>query len=530
MQPLLSIKNLQTVFLTAEGDFPAVKDLSLNLYAGKTLALVGESGSGKSVTAHSILSLLPPNKTTHPTGEIIYNGRDLLQLKDAALQKLRGQDICMIFQEPMTALNPLHTIEHQIAECLDKIQYRQAKARKKRTLELLSQVKINNPASRLKSYPHELSGGQRQRVMIAMALANEPKILIADEPTTALDVTVQKDILELLQALQQKNNMAILLISHDLPMVKAFADTVAVMQSGKIVETNDTQSLFSDPQHIYTQSLLSDMPDLRSNYDINAEPLFDVKMLNVVFSAPKTHFKHLLKPDEIQILENISFTLKPGETLGIVGESGSGKSTLAKALLKLIACTGNMTFQAQDIGQMNEKTFKPMRHKLQIVFQDPFASLNPRMTVQQLVEEGLLAQDQLKQADRAQQVLDIIKRVGMPEDCLGRFAHEFSGGQRQRIAIARALIMKPSCLILDEPTSALDRTIQFQVLGLLHELQQQLNLSYIFISHDLSLVKSFCHNVLVLKDGQQVEYSDTATLFSDAKNAYTRRLIDAALA
>ncbi len=529
MSSLLEIKDLDTLFTHTVPVVHAVRHVNLNVGHGQTLALVGESGSGKSVTAHSILALLPKGKVTHPNGKILFKGQDLLTMPLRQLEALRGDAISMIFQEPMTALNPLHTIEKQISECLDNKQFSTKKSKRNKVLQLLEQVKIQQPSTRLKSYPHQLSGGQRQRIMIAMAIANEPELLIADEPTTALDVTVQQEILELLKSLQQQNGMAILLISHDLPLVKRYADHVAVMKNGEIVENASCYDLFTQPQHAYSQELLQQFESIKTDFDADTATLMSTSNLQVNYPLTKTQLKHLIQAPIYSALSGINLNLKKGETLGIVGESGSGKTTLAKALLKLVHAEGEYLYQQDNVSNLKEKAFRPYRQSLQVVFQDPFASLNPRMTVLQIIAEGLDCLEQtLTESEKLARVIDLITTVGLNEDCLYRFAHEFSGGQRQRIAIARALIMKPDCLILDEPTSALDRNIQFQVLSLLQQLQQQYQLSYIFISHDLALVKNFCHRVLVLKDGEQVEYNSADTLFSAPKKPYTQRLINAA--
>lgn len=529
MSTLLRIEQLSVDFKQEEGLFRAVRNIDLEIKQSEVLALVGESGSGKSVTAHSILSLLPSDKASHPNGRILFNGQDLLSINKHELKKIRNCEISMIFQEPMTALNPLQTIDKQIAECLNKVDLPTKALRQQRVLELLEKVKIPQAQHRLKSYPHELSGGQRQRVMIAMAIANSPQLLIADEPTTALDVTVQSEILDLLKGLQQETGMSVLLITHDLNLVKHYADHVAVMQAGQIVETNQTKTLFSDPQHPYTQSLLSPLIQESLPLAENAPVILKANNICVSFKQTPTTLKHLFKSQYTQVLDNISLQLQQGETLGIVGESGSGKSTLANAILKLIKAEGHIDFKQRDILKLSEKEFRPLRQQLQVVFQDPFASLNPRMNVADIVAEGLINNRNLPIEEITQAVDDVLHRVGLESSVKTRFAHEFSGGQRQRIAIARALIMKPECIILDEPTSALDRGIQFQVLELLQELQQQDNLSYIFISHDLALVRSFCHNVIVLKEGQLIEHGCTEKLFSAPETNYTRRLIHSAI-
>lgn len=520
--PLLQIDNLQLSF----GQHTVVHGIDLQVEQGKTLALVGESGSGKSVTAYSILRLLPP-KTTHYQGRIVFQGVDLLACSEDEIRSYRGRDIAMIFQEPMSALNPLKTIDKQLLECFSDKHLLSAKQAKQRVITLLEEVRIDNAEQRWQAWPHQLSGGQQQRVMIAMAIANKPKLLIADEPTTALDVTVAREILTLLKQLQQQHNMAILLISHDLHLVKKHADTVAVMQEGRIVETNTCQALFEIAQHPYTQLLLATPATVKNavNYE---EKLISSNNLSLRFPLPRQ--KPWQKKPYFDALKAINFDLYSGESLGIVGESGSGKSTLAKALLKLVPfATGDVYFQGQEINQLSQGAFRPFRQHLQIVFQDPFASLSPRMTIEDIIGEGLRSLKKLPKAQWQQTVIDVMQEVGLDPEWRWRYPHEFSGGQRQRIAIARALVMRPKCIVLDEPTSALDRNIQFQIIDLLLDLQKRYGISYIFISHDLRLVHAFCHRVLVIHQGAIIEHGESDALFHHPQHPYTQRLLAAAL-
>lgn len=518
---LLQLNQLSLAF----DQHTVVDGISLTIKPGETLALVGESGSGKSLTAHSILRLLPQHAQYQ--GEILFQGENILAFGDKRLRALRGKEIAMIFQEPMTALNPLKTIADQIIECLpDRFSLSKAE-KKQRVIELLNKVNIPLAEQRWQAWPHQLSGGQRQRVMIAMAIANQPKLLIADEPTTALDVTVAKDILALLKQLQAENGMAILLISHDLNMVKKQADTIAVMQAGKIVESNTSQALFAQPQHPYTQLLLS--PLTYSKNPVNSEQLIlEAKKLSVDFPLPRKHL--LAKKEVFQAVKQANISLYQGETLGIVGESGSGKSTLAYALLKLLPyqCQ-SYRLLTHDISQMKGAQFRPLRQHIQTVFQDPFASLSPRLCIEDIIGEGLRSLKKLSKKQSEQRVIQAMQDVGLEPQWRHRFPHEFSGGQRQRIAIARALVMQPQCIILDEPTSALDRNIQFQVVELLLELQRKYQLSYIFISHDLQLVQALSHRVLVMKQGEIIEQGDSDTVFKQAQHPYTQNLLAAAL-
>ncbi|WP_150913387.1 ABC transporter ATP-binding protein [Marinobacter halotolerans] len=525
MSTLLEINDLS---LTFDGAAPAVDGLSLSISEGQTLALVGESGSGKSVSALSILRLLDERHVRYPSGSILFRGENMLSISDKRLRQIRGRKISMIFQEPMTSLNPLHTVEKQIAETLALHRgLRDAEARK-RCIELLELVGIPNPEERLSSYPHQLSGGQKQRVMIAMALANEPDLLIADEPTTALDVTVQKQVLELLRDLQNKLGMAILLITHDLSIVRRYADQVVVMEQGKVVETAPTETLFQNPEHPYTRKLLdAEPPASPSAVRVQDTPLLEVSGLDVrfvirrsLFGRPKTWF---------QAVDQADFSLNRGETLGIVGESGSGKTTIGHALLKLTGSTGSIRLGGRELGPLTQKEFRPYRRQIQIVFQDPFGSLSPRMSVAEIVREGLEIHSPATADEQDGRVIQALRDVGLDPDARHRYPHEFSGGQRQRIAIARALVLQPELIVLDEPTSALDRTVQKQVIHLLRDLQEKYGLSYVFISHDLAVVRALSHRLMVLKNGSIVEYGDAASIFQDPRDDYTRELLNASM-
>ena len=518
MSDLIHLNQLTIRF----AEHTVVEQLQLAIKPAETFALVGESGSGKSVTAHSILGLLPQQANLQ--GEIIFQQENLLAINEQRLRQIRGKAIAMIFQEPMSALNPLKPIGEQIIECFADRDSLSKQAQKQRAIELLQQVKIPNADARWQAWPHQLSGGQRQRVMIAMAIANKPKLLIADEPTTALDVTVAQEILALLKELQQQYQMAILLITHDLHLVQHHADRVAVMQQGKIVEQNDCKQLFAAPEHPYTQLLLS-QPQFEKNPVNQQENILAVQQLSVYFPLPREKFWQ--KPPVFTAVDNVSFKLASGETLGIVGESGSGKTTLCHALLKLINSQAqSVQFQQQEISQLSQKAFRPLRQHLQIVFQDPFASLSPRMSIEDIIGEGLRSLNIAKH-ERQQRVIQTMQEVGLNPDWRYRFPHQFSGGQRQRIAIARALIMQPQCMVLDEPTSALDRNVQFQVLELLLTLQKKYGISYLFISHDLRLIKSFCHRVLVMKQGAIIEQGNSDDIFYQAKHPYTQQLVAA---
>jgi|SRR5690554_198473 len=525
--PLLRVRNLSVDFVQGANRVSAVKDVSFDLYANKTLAVVGESGSGKSVTALSILRLLPYPKAEHPTGSIEFDGQDLLRLDEPQLRQIRGSRIGMIFQEPMTSLNPLHHIEKQIAETLLLHRNLTPQQARQRVIELLTLVGIPEPEKRLQSFPHQLSGGQKQRVMIAMALANEPDILIADEPTTALDVTVQKQVLELLKSLQQKMGMAILLITHDLGIVRHYADEVVVMHQGQVVEQAPCEELFANPRQEYTRTLIHSDPSGEPHpVSADAPTVLSAEQLRVWFPLKKNFFG---RPTAwVKAVQDVNFELRRGETLGIVGESGSGKTTIGLALLKLLQSQGAISFHNQRVDQLNQKGFRPLRRRLQIVFQDPYGSLSPRMSVAQIIGEGLEIHGIGTEAEREQMVIDALKEVELDPDTRHRYPHEFSGGQRQRIAIARALVLKPEIIVLDEPTSALDRSVQCQVVELLRKLQHRHQLSYIFISHDLAVVKALSHRVLVMYQGEIVESGTTEQIFSAPRQPYTRTLIDAA--
>ncbi|WP_249676195.1 ABC transporter ATP-binding protein [Pseudomonas abieticivorans] len=523
---LIEIRDLAVEFVNGTQRQRVVEGVSFDIRRGETLALVGESGSGKSVTAHSILRLLPYPLAEHPSGSIRYAGQDMLHLPEKKLQQIRGNRIAMIFQEPMTSLNPLHNIEKQINEVLALHKGLTGKAATDRTLELLALVGIPEPRKRLKALPHELSGGQRQRVMIAMALANEPELLIADEPTTALDVTVQLKILELLKDLQARLGMSLLLISHDLNLVRRIAHRVCVMQRGCIVEQATCAELFRAPQHPYTRELLAAEPSGRPADTIVGPPMLEVEDLKVWFPIKKGLLRRTV--DHVKAVDGINFSLPQGQTLGIVGESGSGKSTLGLAILRLIGSRGAIRLQGKPLDCLTRQQVRPLRRQMQVVFQDPFGSLSPRMSVSQIVGEGLRIHQIGTQEEQQQAIIDALKEVGLDPDSRHRYPHEFSGGQRQRIAIARALVLKPALILLDEPTSALDRTVQRQVVELLRSLQRKYNLTYLFISHDLAVVKALSHQLMVIKQGQVVEQGAASTVFAAPQHPYTQQLLEAA--
>lgn len=525
-QQLLSIEDLSVEFLSGETVQRAVNNISFSILKGETLALVGESGSGKSVTAHSILRLLPYPLARHPSGKIMYQGEDLLAATPEYLRNVRGNRIAMIFQEPMSSLNPLHTIEKQINEILILHKGMNAKQASVRTLELLKLVEIPNPAQRMNAYPHELSGGQRQRVMIAMALANEPQLLIADEPTTALDVTVQQTILELLGDLQERLGMSILLISHDLNLVRRVAHRVCVMRNGEIVEQAACAEIFRNPQHPYTQELLGAEPSGQPVAHSPSETLLETCDLRVWFPIKKGIFQRTA--DYIKAVDGVSFNLQRGQTLGVVGESGSGKSTLGLAILRLINSKGRILYAGQAIDSLSQKEVRPLRRDIQVVFQDPFGSLSPRMSVSDIIGEGLRIHKMGDAQQQEQAIIAALQEVGLDPETRHRYPHEFSGGQRQRIAIARALVLKPKLIVLDEPTSALDRTVQRQVVELLRNLQLKYNLTYVFISHDLAVVKALSHHLLVMRQGQVIEQGAAARIFAAPQHTYTQQLLSAA--
>lgn len=528
-QPLLELNQLRVDFDLPDGAVTAVKDVSFTLHQGETLALVGESGSGKSITSTAVMGLLP--ELARATGIVRWHGgpgdEDLLAVSRQRLRAIRGNEISMIFQEPMTSLNPLHRVGKQIREVLHKHTALRGKSSHLRVLELLEQVGIPEPERRVNSYPHELSGGQRQRVMIAMALACEPKLLIADEPTTALDVTVQAQILALLKDLQARYGMAILFITHDLGVVRHLADSVCVMQRGEIVEAAATSTLFQSPQHPYTRMLIDANPSGHKEPVPDTAPvLLTARNLSVRFPIKK----QLFGPNRyFEAVKNIDLTLRQGQTLGIVGESGSGKTTLGRALLRLVKSRGEIRFDDIDVAQLDRAGMRPLRSRVQVVFQDPFGSLSPRMTVGEIIGEGLkVHQPLLRRAQRDTLVIQALEEVALDPAHRHRYPHEFSGGQRQRIAIARALVVKPEFVLLDEPTSALDRSVQMTVVNLLRDLQQRHQLTYLFISHDLAVVRALADEVIVMRQGEIIEQNDTQSLFNAPHQPYTRELMRAA--
>lgn len=523
---LIEVRDLAVEFVNLERRQRVVEGVSFDIRKGETLALVGESGSGKSVTAHSILRLLPYPQAQHPAGEIRYAGENLLAASEKRMRQIRGNRIAMVFQEPMTSLNPLHTVGNQINEVLQLHKGLRGRAATERTLELLELVGIPEPSKRIRAYPHELSGGQRQRVMIAMALANEPELLIADEPTTALDVTVQLKILELLKELQARLGMSLLLISHDLNLVRRIAHRVCVMQRGCVVEQASCEELFQKPQHPYTRELLAAEPSGAPAPAAPAPALLEVRDLKVWFPIRKGLLRRTV--DHIKAVDGVSFTLPKGQTLGIVGESGSGKSTLGMAILRLTSCKGQILFNGQSLENLSQRAVRPMRRQMQVVFQDPFGSLSPRMSVGQIIGEGLEIHALGSAAEREQAIIEALVEVGLDPESRHRYPHEFSGGQRQRIAIARALVLKPELILLDEPTSALDRTVQRQVVELLRSLQAKHNLTYLFISHDLAVVRALSHQMIVVKQGKVVEQGTAEAIFASPQHPYTQQLLESA--
>jgi microcin C transport system ATP-binding protein len=525
---LLTVTDLSVAFRQGGNETLAVDRISFDLAKGETVALVGESGSGKSVTALSVLKLLPYPAAHHPSGSVLFKGQELIRMREPEIRQVRGNDITIIFQEPMTSLNPLHTIEKQISEILDLHQGVTGEAARKRTVELLGQVGIPDPAGRLASYPHQLSGGQRQRVMIAMALANEPDLLIADEPTTALDVTVQAQILKLLKDLQRRLGMSMLFITHDLGIVRKIADKVCVMQRGKIVEQGPVERVYTEPQHPYTKALLAAEPKPDpAPLQPSAPVVVETRDLKVWFPVKRGVLRRVV--GHIKAVDGVSLEVRKGETLGVVGESGSGKTTLGLAILRLISSDGPIVFLGNTIQGLRFKAMRPFRRDMQIVFQDPYGSLSPRMSVSDIIEEGLwVHHPKMEQAEREQRVIRALTDVGLDPDTRFRYPHEFSGGQRQRIAVARAIALEPTFVVLDEPTSALDMLIQSQIVDLLRALQKRRNLTYLFISHDLRVVAALASRLIIMRHGKVVEEGPAAQVFANPKSDYTRALFAAA--
>jgi peptide/nickel transport system ATP-binding protein len=527
---VIEARKIGVTFKVDGGAIEAVKDVSFTLRKGQTIALVGESGSGKSVTARALMRLLSKRATVNPDTEILYSGRNMAALSPAEMRQLRGNRLSMIFQEPMSSLNPVYTIGNQIAEVLrihNKLSKPEAKAK---ALALLKDVQIPDPEARLNQYPHQLSGGQRQRVMIAMALANNPDVLIADEPTTALDVTVQAEILNLINELKNRTGLAVILITHDLTVVRQFADHVYVMQHGEVREEGPTEAIFTNPQHSYTRRLLGSEPKGRADpAQVGTETVLEGRDIRVTYRLRKGGAFRGSWSD-LQAVDGLSLNLKRGETLGLVGESGSGKTTFGQALLRLNKLTeGEVEFLGHRIDGLDRKGMNPYRQRMQIVFQDPFASLNPRMSVRQLIEEGLIVNGLGRtRADREERVKQALRDAGLPDTILSRFPHEFSGGQRQRLAIARAIALEPEFILLDEPTSALDLSVQAQIIELLRKLQREKGLSYLFISHDLKVVRALCHRVIVMQNGLIVEQGPVDAVLERPATDYTRRLVKAA--
>ncbi|KXG87431.1 ABC transporter ATP-binding protein [Agrobacterium bohemicum] len=528
--PIIDARNIAVNFKVEHGTVDAVKGVSFQLYRGETIAIVGESGSGKSVTARTVMGLLSKRAVVSSAASVSYDGKNILKLPERARRAMRGNRLAMIFQEPMSSLNPIYTIGSQIVEAIrvhNRMGRKQAEAR---ALELLKQVHIPDPEARLKQYPHQLSGGQRQRVMIAMALSNDPDVLIADEPTTALDVTVQAQILNLVRELQQARGMAVVLITHDLTIVRKFSDYVYVMQHGEVREHNTTEEIFTNPRHAYTKKLLNSEPQGHAHpLPSGSTMLLEANDVRVSFML-----RHggLFKPQlrELIAVDSLGLTLRRHETLGIVGESGSGKTTFGQSLLRLNEPEGGrILFDNEPIHGKSRAQMRPLRSRMQVVFQDPFSSLNPRMTIGQIIEEGLVVNGLgANKAERLERVCDALNASGMPTNILSRFPHEFSGGQRQRIAIARAIALEPEFILLDEPTSALDLSVQSQIIALLRKLQDEKGLSYLFISHDLKVVRALCHRVIVMQNGRIVEEGPVEDVLANPQTAYTQRLVKAA--
>jgi microcin C transport system ATP-binding protein len=526
--PLLDVRDLSVAFHHDGRTMLAVDRISFTLDKGETLAIVGESGSGKSVTALSIVQLLNYPAASHPSGQILFKGRDLVGAPEGVMRKVRGADITMVFQEPMTSLNPLHTVERQIGEILLVHRGLSGQAAARRTLELLRQVGIREPEKRLGAYPHQLSGGQRQRVMIAMALANEPDLLIADEPTTALDVTVQAQILALLKELQSRLGMAMLFITHDLGIVRKVSDRVAVMLQGKVVDAGPTAEVFANPSHVYTARLLAAEPrGAPAPLDRAAPSIVEVRDLRVWFPIKAGLLRRTV--GHVKAVDGVTITVREGQTLGVVGESGSGKTTLGLAILRLISSEGPILYLGNRIDALGAGAMRPLRKDMQVVFQDPYGSLSPRMSIASIVAEGLRVQGRgMSPGERRAAVTRALEDVGLDPEAMDRYPHEFSGGQRQRIAIARAMALEPRFVVLDEPTSALDMSVQAQIVDLLRELQKRRSLAYLFISHDLKVVKALANEVVVMRNGRVVEQGPASEIFASPREDYTRALLAAA--
>jgi microcin C transport system ATP-binding protein len=525
MTNILEVKNLRVSFRQDGKIFPAVRGVSFTIERGETVAIVGESGSGKSVTALSTVSLLGDSAIVE--GSVLYNEEEMVGAGDAQLRRIRGNDISFIFQEPMTSLNPLHTLEKQLAESLALHQGLTGDAARSRIIELLVKVGIREPESRLGAYPHQLSGGQRQRVMIAMALANGPELLIADEPTTALDVTIQAQILELLADLKTSEDMSLLFITHDLGIVRKIADRVCVMKNGDIVETGPTAEIFANPQHPYTQMLLSaESTGTPDPVKPDAEEIARTDNLKIWFPIHSGFLKRTV--GYVKAVNDASIAVRAGETVGIVGESGSGKTTLALAIMRLIGSEGGITYRGQNVRDWSTRELRRLRSDMQIVFQDPYGSLSPRMTCEQIIAEGLGVHGAPKGRSHRDLVTEVMQEVGLDPMTMHRYPHEFSGGQRQRIAIARAMVLRPKLVVLDEPTSALDMTVQVQIVNLLRDLQKKYDLAYLFISHDLKVVRAMSHKVIVMRAGDVVEYGSADDVFNAPKTDYTKTLMAAA--
>ena len=526
MSEVLRVKDLSVAFRQDGREITAVNGVDFYVNKGETVAIVGESGSGKSVSVLSTVGLLP--ESARVSGSAKYLGREMIGTDDATLRDIRGNDISFIFQEPMTSLNPLHTIEKQIGESLLVHQGVAGKEAEIRILELLNKVGIKDPETRLKAYPHQLSGGQRQRVMIAMALANKPELLVADEPTTALDVSIQAQILELLEELQEREQLSMVFISHDLGVVRRFADRIYVMKNGEVVEEGKTEDLFENPRHDYTRALLAALPHgAPDRISDDAEEVVSTKDLRVWFPIERGLLRRTV--GYVKAVNSASISVRQGETLGIVGESGSGKTTLALAIMRLIASDGGITFRGEDLNEVNSRIMRNMRKHMQIVFQDPFGSLSPRMSAMQIISEGVGVHKLDEGRDLRELVAEVMVEVGLDPATMDRYPHEFSGGQRQRIAIARAMILRPKLVVLDEPTSALDMTVQVQIVDLLRSLQQKHGLAYLFISHDLRVVRAMSHKVVVMKEGDIIEQGSNEEIFNNPQTDYTRSLIAAAL-